>query len=88
MRLGHRVLEIGAGTGYNAALLARLACPQGEVTTVEIDAEVAEGARRNLTAAGYSGVRVICCDGEEGYPSAACCPLGSPPRIPGHRPRP
>ncbi|MGH3832944.1 MAG: methyltransferase, FxLD system [Pseudonocardiaceae bacterium] len=68
---GHRVLEIGAGTGYNAALLARLAGPQGEVTTVEIDAEVAEGARRNLTAAGYSGVRVICGDGEEGYPAAA-----------------
>ncbi|MGH3997469.1 MAG: methyltransferase, FxLD system [Pseudonocardiaceae bacterium] len=71
VRPGHRVLEIGAGTGYNAGLLARLAGPQGEVTTVEIDAEVAEGARRNLTAAGYSGVRVICGDGEEGYPSAA-----------------
>ncbi|MGH3755842.1 MAG: methyltransferase, FxLD system, partial [Pseudonocardiaceae bacterium] len=71
VRPGHRVVEIGAGTGYNAALLACLAGLQGEVTTVEIDAEVAEGARRNLTAAGYSGVRVICGDGEEGYPAAA-----------------
>jgi len=70
-RPGHRVLEIGAGTGYNAALLAYLVGPQGEVTTVDIDAEVAEGARQNLTAAGYEAVRVICGDGEDGYPAAA-----------------
>lgn len=55
VRPGHRVLEIGAGTGYNAALLARLAGPEGEVTTVDIDEDVAEGARRNLAAAGYGG---------------------------------
>jgi protein-L-isoaspartate(D-aspartate) O-methyltransferase len=71
VRPGHRVLEIGAGTGYNAALLARLAGPQGQVTTVDIDAEVAKGARRNLNAAGYAGVQVICGDGEHGYPAAA-----------------
>jgi protein-L-isoaspartate(D-aspartate) O-methyltransferase len=71
VRPGHRVLEIGAGTGYNAALLARLAGPQGQVTTVDIDTEVAEGARRNLTAAGYAGVQVLCGDGEDGYPAAA-----------------
>jgi protein-L-isoaspartate(D-aspartate) O-methyltransferase len=71
VRPGHRVLEIGAGTGYNAALLARLAGPEGQVTTVDIDAEVAEGARRNLTAAGYPGVQVICGDGADGYPAAA-----------------
>ncbi|MGH8571821.1 MAG: methyltransferase, FxLD system, partial [Gammaproteobacteria bacterium] len=41
VRPGHRVLEIGAGTGYNAALLARLADPEGEVTTVDIDTDVA-----------------------------------------------
>ena len=71
VRPGHRVLEIGAGTGYNAALLARLAGPEGEVTTVDINEDVAEGARRNLTAAGYGRVRVICGDGEDGYPAAA-----------------
>lgn len=42
---GHRVLEIGAGTGYNAALLAHLADPAGEVTTVDI------GARWQASAA-------------------------------------
>ena len=36
---GHRVLEVGAGTGYNAALLDALAGPEGTVTTVDIDAE-------------------------------------------------
>ncbi|MGH3778250.1 MAG: methyltransferase, FxLD system [Pseudonocardiaceae bacterium] len=71
VRPGDRVLEIGAGTGYNAALLARLAGPEGEVTTVDIDTDVAEGARRNLNAAGYGGVQVICGDGEDGYPAAA-----------------
>lgn len=71
VRSGHRVLEIGAGTGYNAALLARLASPQGEVTTVDIDEDVAESARRNLDAAGYGQVRVICGDGEGGCSAAA-----------------
>jgi protein-L-isoaspartate(D-aspartate) O-methyltransferase len=37
---GHRVLEIGAGTGYNAALLAHLAGPDGHVTTIDIDEDV------------------------------------------------
>lgn len=70
-RPGHRVLEIGAGTGYNAALLAHLVGAEGEVTTVDIDKDVAESARRNLTAAGYGGAQVICGDGEDGYPAAA-----------------
>jgi protein-L-isoaspartate(D-aspartate) O-methyltransferase len=64
---GHRVLEIGAGTGYNAALLAHLAGPTGEVTTVDIDMDVARGASEKLAAAGYRGVSVFCGDGEFGY---------------------
>lgn len=57
-RPGHRVLEIGAGTGYNAALVAYLAGSDGEVTTVDIDEDVTECAQRNLNAAGYGRVRV------------------------------
>lgn len=66
---GHRVLEIGTGTGYHAALLAaRLG--DDAVTTMEIDATVAEQARANLSAAGYAPTVVIG-DGAAGYPAGA-----------------
>jgi protein-L-isoaspartate(D-aspartate) O-methyltransferase len=67
---GQRVLEIGAGTGYNAALLARLVGPAGSVTTVELDREVAAGARDGLLAT-RSPVHVIVADGRLGAPDAA-----------------
>lgn len=62
---GMRVLEIGTGTGYNAALLAhRLGAPN--ITTVEINPDLAEHARTALTATGYP-VTVITADGADGY---------------------
>ncbi|MBG0568916.1 protein-L-isoaspartate O-methyltransferase family protein [Actinoplanes aureus] len=60
VRPGHRVLEIGAGTGYNAALLATLGAT---VTTVDVQADVAERARSALARAGIDGVRVETSDG-------------------------
>ena len=51
VRPGHRILEIGAGTGINAALLADLAGPAGQVTTIDILPEAADRARRHLAAA-------------------------------------
>ncbi|GGS51578.1 hypothetical protein GCM10010156_07780 [Planobispora rosea] len=68
---GQRVLEIGAGTGYNAALLACLTGPGGEVVSVDIDPDVVGHARRRLDAAGFPGVRVVCADGAEGFPGRA-----------------
>lgn len=68
---GQRVLEIGAGTGYNAALLAHLAREQGRVTTIDIDQDIVEGARRGLAAAGVDGVEVVCADGGLGWPPRA-----------------
>ncbi len=62
VRPGHRVLEIGAGTGYNAALLAHLVGAAGRVTTIDIDADTAAAARAHLDSAGVIGVRVICGD--------------------------
>jgi protein-L-isoaspartate(D-aspartate) O-methyltransferase len=63
---GERVLEIGTGTGYNAALLAhRLG--SANVTSVEVDAGVAELARQRLAAAGYRPT-VVTGDGEQGWP--------------------
>jgi protein-L-isoaspartate(D-aspartate) O-methyltransferase len=66
VRPGERILEIGAGTGYNAALLAELAGPNGEVTTVDIDPDVAAQARRALDATGYGRIQVITRDGALG----------------------
>jgi protein-L-isoaspartate(D-aspartate) O-methyltransferase len=68
---GHRVLEIGAGTGYNAALLAHLVGAAGQVVTVDIDADIVEAARAHLQAAGVERVRVVCADGGYGYPALA-----------------
>jgi protein-L-isoaspartate(D-aspartate) O-methyltransferase len=68
---GQRVLEVGAGTGYNAALLAHLVGPAGQVTTVDIDEDVAAGTRARFVGDGYRNVSVICGDGEFGYPDRA-----------------
>jgi protein-L-isoaspartate(D-aspartate) O-methyltransferase len=69
VRPGDRVLEIGAGTGFNAALLAELAGPDGQVTTIDIDQDITDAARRSLAQAGYGRVRVICADGAGGHPA-------------------
>lgn len=66
VRPGDRVLEIGAGTGYNAALLAEIVGEAGTVTTIDIDAEVTGQARAALDATGYGRVRVITRDGALG----------------------
>jgi protein-L-isoaspartate(D-aspartate) O-methyltransferase len=63
---GHRVLEIGAGTGYNAALLAHLTGSSGQVTTVDIDPEVSAQARQALDATCYGHVHVATRDGALG----------------------
>ncbi|WP_063733530.1 methyltransferase domain-containing protein [Streptomyces sp. RTd22] len=70
LQQGHRVLEVGAGTGYNAALLAERAGAD-RVTTVEIDPAVATGAEEALFDTGYREVRVRLADGEQGWPQDA-----------------
>ncbi len=67
---GMNVLEIGAGTGYNAALLSLLVGRAGKVVSVDVDPELARGARRALRAAGCK-VRVVVGDGREGFAEAA-----------------
>jgi protein-L-isoaspartate(D-aspartate) O-methyltransferase len=68
---GQRVLEIGAGTGYNAALIAHIVGESGSVTTVDLDEEIVSDARQHLAAVGCPQVNVICGDGAEGYAPAA-----------------
>lgn len=68
---GHQVLEIGAGTGYNAALMAHIVGETGQVVTVDIEADLVGAARKHLASAGFDRVQVICADGGYGYPDAA-----------------
>jgi protein-L-isoaspartate(D-aspartate) O-methyltransferase len=62
---GMRVLEIGTGSGWNAALLARRV-GEPNVTTIEIDPQIASGARQRLAHAGISST-VVTGDGAAGY---------------------
>ncbi len=68
---GQRVLEIGTGTGYNAAVLAQIVGDLGHVVTVDIDPELVQRASASLAAAGYGSVEVSCGDGGYGQPAAA-----------------
>jgi protein-L-isoaspartate(D-aspartate) O-methyltransferase len=64
----HRVLEIGTGSGYQAAVLAQLA---RDVYTIEIVEPLAESARRTLDSLGYTNVHVKAGNGYEGWPEHA-----------------
>lgn len=71
VRRGDKVLEIGTGSGYNAALLAELAGEEGEVYTIERLESVAKTGRKNLERTGYDRVEVIVKDGTQGYQEKA-----------------
>jgi protein-L-isoaspartate(D-aspartate) O-methyltransferase len=68
LRGPERVLDVGTGSGYQAAVLAELA---SEVFSIERIPELAERARENLLAAGYERVDVHVGDGTRGLPKAA-----------------
>jgi protein-L-isoaspartate(D-aspartate) O-methyltransferase len=67
---GQRVLEVGAGTGYNAALLKYLVGDEGRVTSIDIESSFARQARRALAQAGYS-CRIVAGDGRDGWSQGA-----------------
>ena len=66
--MGSRVLEIGTGSGYQAAILAELGA---QVTTVERIAELAASARDRLSRSGHPDVEVVVADGTRGWPAGA-----------------
>lgn len=68
---GMRVLEVGTGTGYNAALLRELVGPAGSVATVDIDPALVDRAAGRLAGLGYGEVLVAATDGYFGLPSLA-----------------
>ena len=65
---GERVLEIGTGSGYQAAVLAEIAA---EVYSIEIVAPLAERAKATLAALGYDNIHLRTGDGYQGWPEAA-----------------
>ena len=83
LRPESRVLEVGTGSGYQAAVLSRLA---DQVYSVEIVKPLGERARRTLTELGYRNVRVRIGDGYKGWPDAApfdaIIVTAAPPSIP------
>jgi protein-L-isoaspartate(D-aspartate) O-methyltransferase len=70
LRPGLRVLEIGAGTGYNAAILAEIVGARN-VVSIDLDREIAAEARARLDATGCHQVLVDVADGWDGYPPQA-----------------
>jgi protein-L-isoaspartate(D-aspartate) O-methyltransferase len=75
LEAGHKVLEIGAGSGWHASTVAEIVAPSdmpkatgGFVYTVEVIPQLANFARNNVKKAGYGDrVMIICADGSEGY---------------------
>jgi protein-L-isoaspartate(D-aspartate) O-methyltransferase len=67
-RPGQRVLEVGTGSGYQAAVLGELV---REVVSTERHASLADAARKRLERLGYANVRVIRADASLGYPAEA-----------------
>ena len=68
---GTRVLEVGAGSGYAAAIIAEVVGDAALVTAVEVLPSLVNRARKNLSAAGYPEVRVVEGDGRRGYAAGA-----------------
>lgn len=68
---GQKVLEVGGGCGYHAAVMAELVRPGGHVYTIERIPSLGDFARKNLANAGYEDVTVIIEDGSQGLPTLA-----------------
>jgi len=67
----HRILEIGTGSGYNAAILASLVGTGGFVYTIERHSDLAMKAKQKISLLNYSNIEVLIGDGTEGYQKAA-----------------
>ncbi len=68
---GQKILEVGGGRGYHAAVIAELVGEEGKVYTIEYIETLAKSAQKRLKRCGYKNVRVIQGDGSKGYPERA-----------------
>lgn len=86
LREGYMFLEVGAGSGYGAALARELVGADGVVVAIEINKKTFEFAKNNLNRLGYSDIILVLGDGSEGYqekaPYNAVSVTASTPRIP------
>ncbi len=86
LRVGEKLLEIGAGSGYGAALARELVGPTGLVVSIEINANTYRFAVQNLERTGYGDVKLILGDGSLGHaedaPYDAICVTAACPEIP------
>ena len=71
LKKGEKVFEIGAGSGYQAAIIAKIVGPKGKVITTEVVPELVQFARENLRKAGIKNVQVLEEDGSKGMPKEA-----------------
>ena len=71
LRPGLRVMEVGAGTGYNAALLGHVVGDSGRVVSIDIDSDIAAAARNHVSRTGLANVHVVAGDGADGFPPEA-----------------
>jgi protein-L-isoaspartate(D-aspartate) O-methyltransferase len=86
LKLGDSVLEVGAGSGYGAALSKELVGKEGTVVSIEINPITYQFAQKNLERTGYGDVTLILGDGALGYPENApydaICITAACPEIP------
>ncbi|MBW2984156.1 protein-L-isoaspartate(D-aspartate) O-methyltransferase [Candidatus Woesearchaeota archaeon] len=90
LKPGDKVLEVGAGSGYQAAIIAKVIGSKGKVITTEIIPELVKFAKDNLKKAGIKNAVVVEWDGSQGYEKwapydkiivTAACPRIPPPLI-------
>lgn len=66
-QIGEKVLDIGAGSGWQTALLAQLVGQTGQVIAVERVAELVDFAKKNIAKYSFSNIELVVADGSEGY---------------------
>lgn len=71
LKPGNKVLEVGAGSGYQAAIISKVIGSKGRLITTEIIPELVKFARANLKKAGIRNVNVVRWDGSKGYEKEA-----------------
>jgi len=86
LKEGQKVLEIGTGSGWQAAIIGKIVGKKGKVITTEIIPELAEFAKNNIKKAKINNVKVINYDGSQGYKKEApydrCIITAACPEIP------